>query len=81
MICILKGKMPFKMHKIMFFPENKNNFKKFVPTLPKIFRPVTRNTFFYYLALWTLVMKLPHIIYSQIRYILKMAINVLLQNY
>ena len=21
-LCVLKGKMPFKMHKIIFFPEN-----------------------------------------------------------
>ena len=33
--------MPFKMHKIVFFPPKK--FKKCVPTVPKIFRPVTRN--------------------------------------
>ena len=33
------------MHKIKFFPGKKNNSKKIcVPTLPKIFRPVTRNT-------------------------------------
>ena len=38
-LCILKGEMPFKMHKLYFFPE-----KKYVPTLPKIFRPVTQNT-------------------------------------
>ena len=38
-LCILKGKMPFKMHKIIFFPEK----KICVPTLPKIFRPITRN--------------------------------------
>ena len=29
------------MHKTIFFPEKKN---VCVPTLPKIFRPVTRNT-------------------------------------
>ena len=38
----------FKMHKIRFFPQ-KNIIKKkeiYVPILPKVFRPVTRNTFF-----------------------------------
>ena len=35
---ILKGKMPFKMDKIAFFPE-----KICVPTLHNIFRPVTLN--------------------------------------
>ena len=34
------------MHKIIFFPK-----KICVPTLPKIFRPVTRNTLIFYLAL------------------------------
>ena len=33
--------MPFKIHNF-FFPE-----KKSVPTLPKISRPVTRNTFIF----------------------------------
>ena len=37
-LCILKGEMPFKMHK-----------KVYVPTLPKIFRPATGNTHFFYL--------------------------------
>ena len=31
-LCILKGEMPFKRHKIIFFPEK----KIYVPTLPKI---------------------------------------------
>ena len=31
--------MPFKMHKIIFYPEK----IICVPTLPKIFRPVTRD--------------------------------------
>ena len=35
-LCILKGEMPFKMHKIIMFSR-----KKIVPILPKIFRPVT----------------------------------------
>ena len=36
---------PFKMHKLYFFPEKKIIKKNYyVPTLPKIFRPVTRNT-------------------------------------
>ena len=34
--------MPFKMHKIIF-REKKMKKKKCVPTLPKFFRPVTRN--------------------------------------
>ena len=42
-LCILEGKMPFKMHKIVFFPE------KSVPTLSKIFRPVTRNTLIFFI--------------------------------
>ena len=40
-----KGEMPFKMHKIVFYP-----WKKCVPTLPKIFRPVTPKHLFLYLA-------------------------------
>ena len=44
-LCILKGEMPFKMHKIKKkIPEKKKIKKICVPTLPKIFRPVTRNT-------------------------------------
>ena len=39
-LCILKGVISFKMHKIIFFSRK----KKCVPTLPKIFRPVPRNT-------------------------------------
>ena len=39
-LCNLKGEMPFKMQKIIFFQKNKL-LKKCVPTLPKIFRPVT----------------------------------------
>ena len=45
-LCILKGEMPFKMHKIIFFSRKKIIKKICVPTLPKIFRPVTRNTLF-----------------------------------
>ena len=45
-LCISKGILPFKMHKILFFPE-----KNCVPTLPKIFHPVTQNTLIFYLAL------------------------------
>ena len=37
-LCILKGEMPFKMHKIIFISKKK---KICVPTLPKIFRPIT----------------------------------------
>ena len=39
--------MPFKMHKIIFFQKK----SMCVPTLPKISRPVTRNTIMFYLAL------------------------------
>ena len=47
----LEGKMPSKMHKIIFFFSEKQK-KTCVPTLPEIFRPVTRNTLiFFYLAL------------------------------
>ena len=42
--CILQGKMPFKMHQIKL----KKNIC--VPTLLKIFRPVTQNTLIFYLA-------------------------------
>ena len=55
---ILKGKMPFKMHKIIYFlkPFKMHKIIFFrkkirVLTLPKIFRPVTRNTLIFYLAL------------------------------
>ena len=34
----------FKMHKIIFVPEKKLLERICVPTLPKIFRPVTPNT-------------------------------------
>ena len=51
LLCILKGEMPFKMHKLyfsrLFFPEKKTKKKQnkiCVPTLPKSFRPVTRHT-------------------------------------
>ena len=39
-LCILKGEMPFKMHKFLFFFSRKNIKKYMRPTLPKIFRPV-----------------------------------------
>ena len=38
-------KMPFKMHKIIFFPQ-----KMCVPTLPQIFQTVTRNTLIF--SIW-----------------------------
>ena len=52
-LCIVKGKMPFKMQKIIIFSEKKNNEKKIcVPSLPKIFRNGYPNhTYFFYLAL------------------------------
>ena len=43
-LCILKGKMPFKMHKIIYLSQKKIIKKICVSTLPKIFRPLTRNT-------------------------------------
>ena len=36
---------------LFFFPEKKIIEKNCVPTLPKIFRPVTLNTLIFYLAL------------------------------
>ena len=43
--------MPFKMHKIIFcFPEKKDK-EICVPTLPEIFRPVTRNTLIFFFGL------------------------------
>ena len=41
--------MPFKMHKIIFFQEKKIK-TICVPTLPKMFRPVTRNTLIYLIS-------------------------------
>ena len=40
-LCILKGEMSFKMHKIVFFSRKKKLKTICVPTLPKIFRLVT----------------------------------------
>ena len=42
-LCILKGEMPFKIHKIIFFSRK----KKCAPSLPKIFRLMTWNTYFF----------------------------------
>ena len=45
-LCILKGKMPFKVHKcikLYFFPKKIIKTES-VPTLPKIFRPVIHNS-------------------------------------
>ena len=44
MLWILKGEMPFKMHKTIF-PEKEKILKKYICmcTIPKIFRPVTLN--------------------------------------
>ena len=44
---ILKGEMPFKMHKIRSFSRKKIIEKICVPILPKIFRLVTPNTFIF----------------------------------
>ena len=55
---ILKGKMPFKMYKIIFFPEKKKEIC--VSTLPKIFRPVIRNALIF---IW------PHFTHTQRLYI------------
>ena len=49
---ILKDKMTFNMHIIIFFPPPKKTIKKmWVPILPKIFSPVTQTTHIFYLAL------------------------------
>ena len=42
--------MPF--NKIIYFFQKKNNKKKCVPTLPKIFRPVTQNTLIFLFGLY-----------------------------
>ena len=42
--------MPFKMRKIIFYPE-KRELKKCVPVLPKIFTPVIGSILIFYLAL------------------------------
>ena len=47
-LCILKGKMPFKMLKIVFYSRKKDK-KMCVPTLPKIFRPVTPNKLIFFI--------------------------------
>ena len=39
------------MHKIIFFSRKNNNLKKYVYSLSKIFRPVTRNKLIFYLTL------------------------------
>ena len=55
-LCILKGISSFKMHKKNFFPEKKLLKKICVPSLPKIFRPVTRypkHTYFLFGFIWT----------------------------
>ena len=41
--------MPFKMHKFFFFFQKKKKIS--VPSLPKIFRPVTRNTLIFLFGL------------------------------
>ena len=38
-----------KCIKLYFFPEKKKKKKIYVPTLPKIFRPVTRNTLIFFI--------------------------------
>ena len=45
-LCILKSCSSFKMHKIMcvFFQKKNKENVCLVPTLPKIFRPVTQDT-------------------------------------
>ena len=45
-LCILKGEMPFKIHKIMGVFQKKITKEKYVCInfLPKIFRPVSQNT-------------------------------------
>ena len=47
-LSILKGEMPFKMHKIKKISREKIFKKKIcVPTIPKIFRPVIPKTHFF----------------------------------
>ena len=42
--------MPFKMNKIIFISRRRKIFEKMcVPTLPKIFRPVARNTLIFFI--------------------------------
>ena len=48
-LCILKGELPFKMHEIIFFCWKNIIRKIYMPTLPKIFRPVIRNTLIFFL--------------------------------
>ena len=50
-LCILKGISPFKMHKILFFSRKKRIKKICVPTLPKIFSPVTLITLIFLFGL------------------------------
>ena len=57
-LCFLKGKMPYKMHKIIFFPEKKMK-KICVSTQHKIFRPVTRNTFIFLFGLKRTLKNIP----------------------
>ena len=45
-LLFLKGEMPFKMYKIIIF--SRFFLKICMPSLPKIFRPVTRNTHIFY---------------------------------
>ena len=48
---ILKGEMPFKMHKIIFFPKKKNNLKKKKDAYLKFSEPLPKTHLFFYLAL------------------------------
>ena len=43
-LCIIKGMLPLKMHKIIFFQKENNEKQICVPVLPEFFRPVTSNT-------------------------------------
>ena len=46
-----ESKLPFKVHKIIFFFQQKKMIKKYVSTLPKIFRPVTQKTLIFLFGL------------------------------
>ena len=47
--------MPFEVHKTILFSRKNNKKKICVPTLPKIYRPVTRNTLIFLFGLIMLV--------------------------
>ena len=50
-LCILKGEMPFKMHKNFNILQKKNNLKICLPNLSKFSDLLPEKHLFYYLAL------------------------------